>query len=99
MVVCKTAARCAQSQSRFMTRTSSAFFYVVAHKTANKFHWNKTPSGFLHANVYPPASSVITGIAPPRKASRLCDFDNAVLRPQVGVHIDVTHRYNPIYIY
>lgn len=88
LVVCKAPSACAQVQTRWVGRTSSAFHYVVAHKQASKYTWNREPSGFLLDNIYAPNSNVITGIKPPRQKQRLKDAKNEVLRPQVSA---VTH--------
>ena len=58
------------------------FFYMVAHKHATKYTWNKTASGFLPRNMYRPYCSVMTGIVPPKSKHRLLDFEGQVLRPQ-----------------
>ena len=88
LVVCKAPSNCAQVQTRWVGRTSSAFHYVVAHKNARNYTWNRTASGFLPGNIYAPNSNVITGIKPPGKKQRLKNANNEVLRPQVSA---VTH--------
>lgn len=60
LVVAKDPSRCGQTQSGWAQRTSSCYFYIVAHKNsgAGKFYWNKTASRFLVKNLYPVTSSV-----------------------------------------
>ena len=95
LVVCKTPSACAQVQTRWVGRTSSAFHYVVANKSSRNYTWNREPSGFLPGNIYPPYSNVLTGIKPPAKKHRLKGSKDEVLRPQVSGMTDssfVPHR-------
>ena len=83
IIMVKHPTSCAYVQTRWRGRTSSAFFYVVAHKSARDFIWTRPKSGFIPANIYPPSSNVIIGIVPPRKRDRLLDHNGNVIRPQV----------------
>ena len=80
---------CAYVQARWTGRTSSCFFYVVAHKSARNYVWTRPKSGFIPANIYPPCSNVIIGIMPPKKKDRLLDHNGEPIRPQVCVSVFV----------
>ena len=84
LVVAKHPSACAQVQTRWQGRTSSCFFYVIAHKKSKDFFWQREKSGFLVRNMYGHAANLMTGINPPRKSERLKDHKNAVIRPQVS---------------
>ena len=75
--------KCAYQQARWSGLTSSCYFYVVAHKNSKGVYWDTTDAGFGLENLYPPRSSLITGIKPPTKSNLLMNANNKPWRKQV----------------
>jgi len=83
LVVAKDPSRCAQSQARWQGRTACYSMYMVAHKKAQDYVWNRTPSGFLPRNHYGSSAALLTGVRPPTSKERLLDHKKNAFRPQV----------------
>jgi hypothetical protein len=83
LVVAKDPNKCAQAQARWCGRTSSCYFYVVAHNHSKKFYWDRTPSGFMLRNWWKPSCNIISGISPATKSQRLKKSTGQIFRLQV----------------
>jgi hypothetical protein len=73
LIVVKSVSRAGSTQARWNAMTTSAYYYVVAHRKGDMdWYYEKTPLGALD-NEYPGSCNTMLGIKPPIRSAKLED--------------------------
>lgn len=84
LIVVKSVSRAGSTQARWNAMTTSAYYYVVAHRKGDMdWYYEKTPLGALD-NEYPGSCNTMLGIKPPIRSAKLKDSKGHIARPQVS---------------